>query len=236
MFKFVSIRQAYYTTFFRSGTESPAKTLGPAFRSNAIASLQKQTLQNSITAAIGAKLPTSLLRTNLFKTALLFLLIICSSSILTPHSPDVSSTMLVQQKDGTWVLQIRAALTAFEYEVHNLCGKDSYATAEIFNELVIEHMLASLSISFNKQEPVTLANGAVKLGHETNVLFKVKGVPANFISVTIKNSSFENIYNSQSALIIFKDGFEKQQFILNGKNNYTANLTANKSNFVLKNN
>jgi len=71
------------------------------------------------------------------------------------------------------------------------------------------------------------------LGHETNVLFTVLGIPDDFSSVKIKNSSFKNIYNSQSALMIFKEGFSKQQFILNGKNEYTVALNVNKSDFEL---
>jgi len=94
----------------------------------------------------------------------------------------------------------------------------------------------NLSITFNEKENATLTKGYVKLGHETNVLFTVLNVPEKFSSVTIKNNSFKNIHRSQSALMIFKEGFEKQHFVLNGKNNYTASLTVNKFNFELKNN
>jgi len=45
----------------------------------------------------------------------LFSFYFISALWFAPHSPDVSSTMLVEQKDGTWVLQIRSALTAFKH-------------------------------------------------------------------------------------------------------------------------
>jgi len=45
--------------FFRSETVKQFKNVLPAFRSNAVAMLQKPKLQNGITTAIGAKIPTS---------------------------------------------------------------------------------------------------------------------------------------------------------------------------------
>jgi len=143
--------------------------------------------------------------------------------------------MLVQQKDGTWILQVRSALIAFEQEINYRCGLDAYDTPEIFKNLVIEHLQESLSITFNEKIDATFTKGLVKLGHETNVLFTILNVPKKIKSVMIKNSSFKNIYRSQSTLMIFKQGFEKQQFTLSDKNSYTASLTVNKSKFELEN-
>lgn len=36
------------------------------------------------------------------------------SFTISEHQPEISNTMLVEREDGTWVLQIRAALTAFD--------------------------------------------------------------------------------------------------------------------------
>jgi len=215
------------TFFFRSRSVKHAGTLGPAFSRN-------------FGTAIGARFPVSLPRSNFAKSwAIPFILILCMLSnapCIQAHSPDVSSTMLVQQKDGTWLLNVRSALTAFEYEINYKHGKNAYDSPEKFQELVIHHLKANLSIVFNQKDTAILQNGYVKLGHETNVIFKIKSVPDNFNSVTVINSSFKNIHRSQSALMIFKEGFEHQQFILNGKNNYTASLTVNKYKFNLKNN
>ena len=61
------------------------------------------------------------------------------------HDPGYSNTILIEQVDGSWVLQIRSALTAFEYEVHTNYGKDSYKSPEEFNALVIQHLIKNLS-------------------------------------------------------------------------------------------
>jgi hypothetical protein len=147
------------------------------------------------------------------------------------HQPEISSTMLVEREDGAWVLQVRAALTAFEYEVHTHYGKDAYTTPEEFNALVIRHLTENISISINGKEAVSLQNGKVKLGHETTAAFEVDGIPKTIKKVSVFNSSFKDIHDNQSMLMILKKGFKKQRFSLNNKNEHTAQLKASKNQF-----
>jgi hypothetical protein len=140
------------------------------------------------------------------------------------HQPDLSSTILSEQGKDKWVLQVRGALTGFEYEIHQNFGENSYATPEEFQELVMKHVQENISILFDESNNVVLKNGIVRLGHETNVIFEVKGVPENFKAVEFKNSSFKDISRNQSALIILKKGVTQKQFVLNNANQHTANL------------
>jgi len=166
------------------------------------------------------------------QTSLLVISILFSFSIAQAHQPDISSTMLVEQKNGSWILQVRAALIAFEYEVHTHYGKDSYTTPEKFQELAINHLKQNIVIHFNQQDTAIFQNAYVKLGHETNAVFEVLGIPETFHSISVKNSSFKDIHSNQSALIILKKGFHKEQFILNEANKHTANLMAQDAKFV----
>jgi len=163
----------------------------------------------------------------------LFFLLVCSS--LQAHQADVSSTVLAEQGENQWILQIRGALTGFEYVIHSKFGKDSYTTPEGFQELVLKHVKENISIQFDDKNEVELKNGIVKLGHETNVIFEVGGIPENFTNVKFKNSSFKDIARNQSALIILKKGFKQKQFVLNNKNQHTANLEVKDSQLVLLN-
>ena len=116
------------------------------------------------------------------------------------HQPDVSSTMLIDQGENKWVLQVRAAMTAFEYEVEQHFGKDAFATPEEFRDLVIKHVQENMFIKFNNMDEVVLKNGNVKLGHETSVVFEIEGTPETVNNLTVKNSSFSKIYHNQSGL------------------------------------
>lgn len=166
----------------------------------------------------------------------LLLSLVLSSFVIKAHQADVSSTMFVEQEDGSWILQVRAALTAFEYEIHEHYGKDAYATPEEFQELVISHLKDNISIYFNAKDSVVLENGFVKLGHETNAVFKVLTVPETWEYISVKNSSFKGIHKNQSALVVLKKGFAKDQFILNNENGHTAELIVDGSKFILSSN
>ncbi|MDA8693247.1 hypothetical protein N9L92_04225 [Saprospiraceae bacterium] len=143
---------------------------------------------------------------------------------LDAHQPDYSSTVLMQQDDNSWILNVRAALTAFEYEVHNHYGDTSYTTPEGFQELVIDHMNENIEIIVNGGKVVNIDNGAVRLGHETNVFFKLLGMPDDLKSVTVINTTFKNIYNNQSYVSIVKNGIAPNKYTISNKNNHVANL------------
>ncbi|WP_020538604.1 DUF6702 family protein [Lewinella cohaerens] len=149
------------------------------------------------------------------------------------HQPDLSSTILVEQGENQWILQIRASLTAFEYEVEKHFGESSYASPEEFQALVIKHVQENTSILFNGTNAAVLQNGQVKLGHETSVSFEVKSTPEDFQSLAVKNSSFSDISRNQGALIVLKEGFAKDQFILNNSNEHTAKLEVRDAKFEL---
>ncbi|MGJ8716474.1 MAG: hypothetical protein ACSHXG_15315 [Maribacter stanieri] len=148
------------------------------------------------------------------------------------HNPDASTTMLVEKENNTWVLQISSSLTAFQQEVRTHFAETPYKTPEEFQQMVLEHIKNNLDISFNDGSKITLGQGIVKLGHETKVVFEVFGIPSDLQSIRVRNAAFKDIGRSQSALFIFKDGFSKEQFILNNDNDHTLNLKVNGNKFV----
>lgn len=148
------------------------------------------------------------------------------------HNPDVSTTMLVEKENNQWILQISASLTAFQQEIKTHFAE--YKTPEEFQEMVLEHIKNNLNITFNDGQTVSLVNGIVKLGHETKVVFEMLDVPSDIKSVIVKNAAFQDIHNSKSALVLLKEGFNKEHFTLNKSNNYTIKLLANEDEFVVE--
>lgn len=167
----------------------------------------------------------------MFRWVILFCLLLGYEAAYA-HQPDLSSTMLVEQDDNEWILQVRSALTAFQYEIKDHFGDSAYATPEEFQGLVIEHIRENILIKFNDVN-VSLDSGMVRLGHETNVVFKVSGTPKDIETLSVQNSSFSHVSRNQSALIVLKKGFEKDQFVLNVKNQHTVKLKVADTKFVL---
>lgn len=148
------------------------------------------------------------------------------------HQADISTTMLVEKENGTWVLQISSSLTAFQHEIRTHFAETPYETPEEFQQMVIEHIKNNLHLSFNDSQNITLSNGVVRLGHETKVVFQVFGIPSNIESAWVQNTIFKDIHRSQSAVVLLKEGFNKEQFVLNDTNNHTLELQVNGNEFV----
>ena len=148
------------------------------------------------------------------------------------HQADISTTMLVEKENGTWVLQISSSLTAFQHEIRTHFAETPYETPEEFQQMVIEHIKNNLQLSFNDSQNITLGKGDVRLGHETKVVFQVFGIPSDIKSVLVKNTVFDAIHRSQSALVLLKEGFNKEQFVLNDANNHTVELQVNGNEFA----
>lgn len=165
------------------------------------------------------------------KYILLFIAGLFSMTSLA-HSPSTSTTMLVEKENNTWVLQINASLTAFQQEIRTHFAETPYKTPEEFQQMVLKHIKNNLEISFNDEVSIALGQGMVKLGHETTVVFEVLGIPSDIQSAGVKNTAFKDIHNSQSALFLFKEGFTKEQFILNSANDHSIALETSGNKFV----
>lgn len=162
----------------------------------------------------------------------LFIFVLLFSYGLKAHQADVSTTMLVEKENGTWILQISSSLTAFQQEIRTHFAKTPYKTPEEFQQMVLTHIQNKFHITVNDGQQITFSNGVVKLGHETKVIFEVFGIPKDLKSVVVQNNTFKDIHRNQSALLLLKEGFNKKHFVLNSENNHTIALQVSGTNFI----
>ena len=149
------------------------------------------------------------------------------------HSPSQSSTVLVQDIKGGWTLQIRAALSGFEYVVNNTYGDEAFATPKEFEELVFELISKRLRLTADGIA-VDIKNPKMKLGHEGMVVYQVT-MPDDFETVEIKNNFFQSIHKSKSSFVVLKNGVNRELFSLEKNNDYTVNLKLEENAFALQN-
>ncbi|WP_179334468.1 hypothetical protein [Winogradskyella costae] len=154
------------------------------------------------------------------------------SQSVKAHQPEISTTMLVENSNNIWVLQISASLTAFQQEIKLHYAETPYSSPEEFREMVIAHVKTNLDIEFNGNHEVTLSQGLVKLGHETKVIFQLEGVPKEISSVVVENKTFQDIYNNKSAVVILKEGYDKDNFVLTKDNNHILKLESTGHKFI----
>ena len=166
------------------------------------------------------------------KKFILLIAVFLVSIGMKAHQADVSTTMLVEKENGTWILQISSSLTAFQHEIRTQFSETPYKTPEEFQQMVLEHIKNQFHFEFNGGQEITLNNGVVSLGHETKVVFEVLGIPKDISSIVLQNKIFGNVHKSQSSLLLLKEGFTKDRFVLDDDNNHTISLTAAGTSFV----
>ncbi len=132
------------------------------------------------------------------------------------HSPTTSTTFLTQEENGKWTLQIRAALTAFEQEVHHRYGTHSYQTPEEFEGRMAQIVENEVNLNLNNRK-IILPDPQIRLGHETLMVYEFESAE-KLQELTLQNSVFKNIYNSKNTLYVIQNGLEKNQFTLNRSN------------------
>ncbi|GGZ13107.1 hypothetical protein GCM10007049_01090 [Echinicola pacifica] len=154
------------------------------------------------------------------------------SHAVMAHDPDISSLALVEQPNGGWMIQLNASMTAFQYEVRQAFGEDSYSSPEEFNQLLLDHLKENIRLQINGHK-MALKNGMVNLGHATTVAFDLGQLPDGVEEIFIDNKAFENIYHSQVIFSLNKEGIDQSRFILNQANDYQMSLSL-KDNQVLE--
>lgn len=160
---------------------------------------------------------------NVVKQSVLFITLLWWSISVHAHGFDYSVVRLTKTENHTWRLSITSSLDAFRKEVRLHFSKTPYTTPEEFNEQLLNHISATLSINAENKS-VSLGDGTVSLGHETSVVFTQIKLPKSAKQVVLTNGAVKDIYRHTTKLIVTPLGAEKQSFILNKSNNFTATI------------
>lgn len=156
------------------------------------------------------------------KLGVFILLLWCSFGVQA-HGFDYSVMRFTETENRTWDLTITSSLDAFRKEVRLHFSDTPYATPEQFNEQLLAHINKTLTLSA-KTKQITLGEGKVSLGHETSVVFKNITFAKNTQKITLTNGAVKDIYRHTTKLIVTPLSSDKQSFILNKSNDFTANI------------
>lgn len=146
------------------------------------------------------------------------------------HSPSQSSSMLVEDKNGQWTLQVRAALSAFEHVVNEAYTAEGYSSPEEFQDLMGAVLSKTLHLKIDGKE-VVLGSPKIRLGHETVVVYPID-IPDGFRTVALENLAFKDIYNSKGIFMVLKSGAKRNLFTLDSSNDFTSLVKIENNEFV----
>lgn len=168
------------------------------------------------------------------KTSFFLLLIIVSLNTMA-HNPQVSNISIT--KDAAtkkYSLLINVPLLICEDELRN-----SYPSIQIdslsknqFQELLLNHFKKNIQFIANNNDTLLLSKGMLSIGHETQLIFELSGLPQAVHSLHLKYAALSSQYDHFAVLQIYLADKTTGKFVFNNDNKYELSLI-NKNNKLL---
>lgn len=146
------------------------------------------------------------------------------------HSSQLSTFALVKDANGTWTAHVSASFEAFEMVLE----KNKTRSAREFQEELIERIKNSIQIRLGLFKSVTLSNGQLHLGHQSDVKFLVHGLSEQVETLAIQNQIFKNHNNHFVVFKVINDTVESNQVVLNSLNDFSATVDLMPTRIVVK--
>ena len=166
-----------------------------------------------------------------------FIFIVLLPNLSEAHSPLISTVALIKSKENSWTVHISASLSAFQYALTSddkSLQLDSLSS-DLFQQKIIDLLRRKLKIEISGDKDTKLEDGIVKLGHETEVVFKLSIKENNTESIKIKNESFLSISDHYCILKVITPERASSNILLEKSNEYAVTLLNTKSGYILTN-
>lgn len=140
------------------------------------------------------------------------------------HDPNTATLVISKTASSEYLVQLNGALTGVEAQINQTYSPKAYKTAEQFQSLASEYFIKSLTLSINDQ-PITLANPSVQLGHGTQFTAIAQGIPKTVESIELSNTFFKDLHGNKMNVVFLSDQLPSNKYVLNDKNNHYLSLT-----------
>lgn len=175
---------------------------------------------------------TDMLKTSIQQTNISLIAIAClvalglslTSVNASAHDPNTATLVLSQATNGEYFIKLEGSLTGVEAQINETYSPEAYKTAEQFQSLANEHFVKSLTLSINDQ-PITLVDPRVQLGHGTQFTAKAQGIPKTVKSIELSNTFFKDLHGNKMNVVFLSDQLPSTKYLLTDKNNHHLSLT-----------
>lgn len=154
---------------------------------------------------------------------IIFLLLTLVTLSVEAHQANRAGFTFSKGDDGQYTALLSGALVGVEAEINQNYGETAYSDVEAFKALVVQHVEKTVNLRFN-DTPVKFENVKVMLGHETNIIASVTGVPEPIESIHLTNTFFKDIFRSKLLVIFSGDNLPTKRYVLNDSNQYTLDI------------
>lgn len=146
------------------------------------------------------------------------------------HTSQISTFAIVKDEKGLWTAHLSSSLSAFQIAIEGSKMKSNIA----FQEELIDFIQNSIQIKSGFINSISLTEGQCIIGHQTDVKFKINGMPQDVRSLTVENLSFKKLHDHFMVFKVVVPTSESNQIVLESKNNYSAEVEFTSSGIFIK--
>lgn len=166
----------------------------------------------------------------------LIALMVLASFKTMAHNPQVSSISITQDAaTKKYNLLISVPLLTCQNELSYCYPSiqiDSLSKNQ-FQELLLNHFKKNIQFIANKNDTLLISNGMLSIGHETQLIFELFGLPQAIHTLRLKYAALSSQYDHFAVLQISLADKTTGKFVFNNDNKYELSLI-NKNNKLVE--
>ncbi|SHJ76520.1 hypothetical protein [Pseudozobellia thermophila] len=158
---------------------------------------------------------------------IVFVLLMCVfCPFANAHNPQIATMTLAQDPQGHYTLHISSAFDGFrnrlignypEIDVDGL-------TSNEFQKLLVQYLRENISIRGNYDYTAVLGEGAIRLGHQTDIKFKLTGLPEEPTRLQVKLKGLDEASNHHTIFKITGGANGSKNFVLKKANGFEVSI------------
>ncbi len=146
------------------------------------------------------------------------------------HSSQLSTFALLKDEKGVWTVHVSASLSAFQTAL----ADQKINSAEEFQKTLIQWARKSIHISAGLLNSISLEQGSVHLGHQTDLKFTVKGMPSKVESFSVENQMLQQLSGHAIVFKVIYPASESNQVVLTSSNDFSANVRVKSTGIIIE--
>ncbi|MUH35693.1 hypothetical protein D9O36_07570 [Zobellia amurskyensis] len=169
------------------------------------------------------------------KIAIGFVLCFCSL-FAHAHSSQIATMTLAEDQQNNWTLHISSSFDGFRYQLAQNYPdiKTDELSADEFQKLVINYVKDNILLNANSGFIGELREGAIKIGHQTDLKFRVAGLPNDIKTLRVQLKGFAETSKHNTVFKIVDHADTSKNFVIKKDNQFTIQIEKSNGQFQVK--
>lgn len=142
------------------------------------------------------------------------------------HNPQIETMTLAQDQQEHWTLHISSSFDGYRNQlIENYpdINVDELSSDE-FQKLLVQYLRENTLIRANFDFEGTLKEGAIRLGHQTDMKFRLTGLPEELTRLDVSLKGFDETSDHHTVFKIITQENTSENFVLKKANGFEVSI------------